>query len=99
MSVPDFILVLTKLVLGAIATFFAILVWSRTREAAWVLFAAGVIAAYAGIVYSALRVFGIVPEDALLVRSIPIAELIAQNLPTLLFIAAFGVFLVKRRIR
>jgi hypothetical protein len=99
MAVPEFILVLTKLVLGAIATFFAILVWSRTREAAWVLLAAGVIAAYAGILYSALRVFGIVPEDALLVGSIPVAEMIAQDLPTLFFIAAFVVFLVRRRIR
>jgi hypothetical protein len=99
MAVPEFILVLTKLVLGAVATFLAILVWSRTREAAWVLVVGGVIAAYAGIVYSALRTFGILTEDALLVSGVPVAELVAQNLPTLLFIAAFAVYLIRRRLR
>lgn len=99
MAVPEFILVLTKLILGAVATFLAILVWSRTREASWVLVVGGVIAAYAGIVYAALRTFGILAEDALLVSGIPVAELIAQNLPTLLFIGGFAVYLVRRRLR
>jgi hypothetical protein len=98
-AVPDFILLLSRLVLGAVATFLAILVWSRTREAAWVLVGAGVIAAYAGNVYSSLKLFGIVVEDALVVSGIPVAELVAQNLPTLLFIAAFAVFVLRRRVR
>jgi hypothetical protein len=99
MAISDFVLVLTKLVLGAVATFLAILVWSRTREAAWILLGSGVIASYAAIVYSALKTFGIVAEEALIVSGIPVAELIAQNLPTLLFMAAFIVFIARRRAR
>jgi hypothetical protein len=97
MAIPEFIVVLSKLVLGAVATFLAILVWSRTREAAWVLVVSAVIASYAGIVYSALKTFGIVTEDALVVSGIPVAELVAQDLPELLFIAAFAAFLIRRR--
>ena len=41
MAIPEFIVVLSKLVLGAVATFLAILVWSKTREAAWVLVLSG----------------------------------------------------------
>lgn len=99
MAVPEFIVVLSKLVLGAVATFLAILVWSRTRDAEWVLVVAGVMASYAGIVYSALKSFGIVAEDAVVVSGIPVAELVAQDLPALLFIAAFAAFLIRRRAR
>jgi len=99
MAYPDFILVLSKLILGATATFLAILVWSRTREAAWVLVVAAVLASYAGIVYSALKLFGIVNEDPIVVSGLPLVELAIQNLPMLLFVGAFVVFLVSRRVR
>jgi len=99
MAYPDFVLVFSKLVLGATATFLAIMVWSRTREAAWVLVVSAVIASYAGIVYSALKLFGIVSEDPLIVADIPIVELVIQSLPMLLFLAAFVVFLLTRRVR
>ena len=99
MAYPEFILVFSKLILGAMATFLAILVWSRTREAAWVLVVAAVLASYAGIVYSALRLFGIVLEDPLVVSGLPVLELVVQNLPMLLFAGAFVVLLVSRRTR
>jgi hypothetical protein len=101
MTDAGFILVLTNLVLGAIATFLAILVWSRTREAAWVLVVAGVLASYAGIVYSALKLFGLVSEGWLVVSKmrINVAEMIAQNLPLAFFIAALSAFLIRRRLR
>ncbi len=97
MSVPDFILMLARLILGAIATFLAILVWARTREAAWVLVVAGVLAMYAGIVYGTLEQFGIVSDETFMVSGIPVGALVVQNLPVLLFGAAFTVFLLRRR--
>lgn len=97
MSIAAFILMLSKLVVGAVATFLAILVWSRTREAAWVLVVAGVLATYAGIIWATLEQFGILSLETFRVSVVPVGALVAQNLPVLLFIAAFTVFLVKRR--
>jgi hypothetical protein len=98
MALSGFVLALTRLVAGAVATFLAILVWSKTREAAWVLVVAGALAMYAGTVYAALELFGIVGDETLVVAGIPVGALIIQNLPTLLFIAAFAVFLLRRRV-
>jgi hypothetical protein len=99
MSVASFVLMLTKLVLGAVATFLAILVWSRTREAAWVLVVAGVLATYVGIVYNTLELFGIISPQAFTVSGLPLGTLVVQNLPVLFFVAAFAVFLLRRRRR
>ena len=96
MTVAGFVLLLSRLVVGAVATFLAILVWSRTREAAWILVVTGVIASYAAIVYGALELFGIVSADALVLWGIPVPSLLTQNVPMLLFVAALAVVLSRR---
>jgi hypothetical protein len=89
------IYILSRLILGALASFFAIMLWSKTRDPAWMLMVAGTIAGYAGIVYSILGVFGITGGMA---GSVPAAALILANLPACCFIAAFLV-MIARKIR
>lgn len=96
---PDMLLHCIKLVLGGIAAFLAILLWSKTREAAWTAVIAGIITAYAGIVYNVLIVFGIAVEKSSVpaIAGINIITLLFTTIPQLFFIAGFIIALVSRR--
>ena len=96
MDLGQVIYILSRLVLGAVASFLAILVWSRTRDAVWMLLVIGVITAYVETVYDILKLFGIVAEDLLVMGSIPLISIILSSLPTVFFIAAFVVMLSRK---
>jgi len=96
--------ILVRLILGALATFFGILLWSRTRDAAWIFVILGILVSYAEIIFSTLRQFGIIQFESLvmpLFRDIPldqIVQVVLGNLPLLLFTAAFIILVLRRRI-
>ena len=54
MSAADTILLVSRLATAAVAAFLAILLWSRTRDLAWMLIVIGVIASYADILFGLL---------------------------------------------
>jgi len=89
------IFILSQLAVGAAASFFAIMLWSRTREAAWMLIIIGAIVAYAEIVYSVLGLFGM-GGDFLLIGEVPLITFILPLLRMSFFIAAFTVMIVKQ---
>jgi hypothetical protein len=95
MDPGEILYISSRLLLGALASFFAIMVWSKTRDAAWMLLVIGTITAYADIVYSILGMFGVTDGSAFLVGSIPLARLILSNLSSGFFIAAFLVMIVR----
>ena len=80
--------ILSRLSLSAVASFFAIMLWARTRDAAWMLMIIGVIMAYAGTVYAILNSFGIAP--------LPLVSQMLPNLSIVFFIAAFVVMVVRK---
>ncbi len=84
---------LVRIVLGAVASFLAIVSWTRTRSLAWMLVIVGILASYVGTLYRALRAFGLFsgPEIAFFGTSLGI--LVSENLPLLCFIAALAAFL------
>ena len=84
---------LVRIALGAVASFLAIVCWTRTRSPAWIFVISGVLASYIGTLYRALRAFGLLtgPEVAFFGTSLGI--LISENLPLVCFIAAFIAFL------
>ena len=90
------ILMLSRFVLGAAATFLAILVWSRTRDTAWMLIVVGTVAHYGEVVFSALEALGIVRLDLLVIGGIAVFPLLLANLPMLFFILAFLVMVSRR---
>ena len=101
-STPDLVLDLTRLGVGAIATFLAILLWSNTRDTAWMFVVMGTILRYAEIMYTTFRLLGIVPsvEGSLVgLPTMTIIQLLLQNLPIALYAVAFLVMLARSRIR
>ena len=60
MTQTQLTLYIIKLVLGGLATFFAILVWGKTRDAAWMSLVAGIVLEYCGTVYNMFLDFGVV---------------------------------------
>jgi hypothetical protein len=96
MNTGHLIYILSRLILGALASLLAIVVWSRTRDAAWMLMVAGILAGYAETLYSVLGVLGITAGTVFSVESVPIAALALVNLPVCFFIAAFSVMIARK---
>jgi hypothetical protein len=97
MDKGEFVLLLSRLSVAAAASFLAIILWSRTRDPAWMLMVVGTIALYADIVYSLLTLFGAVDPAALAVAGVPVAPLVFTNLPPLFYAIAFAVMIVRKR--
>jgi hypothetical protein len=88
--------IVSRLTLGALAAFFAIMLWSKTRDVAWMLMVIGAIAAYVETVYSILEMFGISGGGGVSVGSVPLVSIVLPCLPTVFFIAAFAVMVVRK---
>lgn len=102
MNTPALVSELTRLGVGAIATFLAILLWSITRDTAWMLIVMGTIVRYGEIMYSTFGAFGIAPVIQGSYFGLPlqtILRIILTNLPTALYAVAFIVMLSRSRIR
>lgn len=96
MSAELVILMLSRFILGAVATFLAILLWSKTRDTAWMLIVVGTIAYYGEIVFSALEAFGIIRLDVVRLGEVAVFPIVLANLPIFFFILAFLVMVVRR---
>ena len=83
MDIVAFSQTMTHLVLGAFATFCAILLWSRTRDMAWTFVIIGAIISYTDIALATLRSFGILGEDLIRWQGIPVLSIALANLPLL----------------
>jgi hypothetical protein len=93
MDTGDLFLTVSRLGTGAAAAFFAILLWSKTRDAAWMLILMGTIVDYAEIVYAVLNRIGV--AGRFVVGGTPLAIIILPNVRTGLFIAAFAIMVVR----
>ena len=94
MEQGQILLVMSQLIFGAIAAFLAIMLWSRTRNSAWMLIIIGAIVAYIEIVYSILNMFGMT-ADFFLIGSVPVISFILPLLRMFFFIAAFLVMIIR----
>lgn len=96
MSNPNLILEIIRLSLGAVTAFFAILVWNKTREGAWVCLICACVTRYAGIVYELLQELGIVVYEGVAVFEIPLPTLLFTVNPSIFIILAFILFLRRK---
>jgi len=96
MATEAMILILSRLIFGAIATFLAIVLWSRTRDAAWMLIVIGTIVGYGEVLFTTLESFGMVSLTALNIQGVSVFELVLANLPTVFFILAFAVMIARK---
>jgi hypothetical protein len=90
------IYIVSRLVLGALASFFAIMVWSKIRDVAWMLMVIGTIAVYVETVYSILNLMGITGDTILVIGSVPLISIILPCLPTIFFMLAFVVMALRK---
>jgi hypothetical protein len=98
-STAEFIVILSRLGVGAIGTFFAILLWSQTRDSAWVLVIIGTLVSYAAVVYTTLETFGVVSVQIGLLPGFPLLEVLLANLPRVFYICAFISMIARKRVR
>ncbi|MFP4373669.1 MAG: hypothetical protein ACLFPO_05015 [Spirochaetaceae bacterium] len=96
MATEAMILILSRLLFGAIATFLAIVLWSRTRDAAWMLIVIGTIVGYGEVLFTTLDRFGMVSVAAFTIQGVSVFRLLLSNLPTMFFILAFAVMIARR---
>jgi hypothetical protein len=95
MDLGQIVYILGRLVLGAAASFLAIMLWPRIRDAAWILVIIGIIVAYAETVYSILTIMGIGSEHIML-GSMSLLSVVLPCLSTGFFIAAFAVMVARK---
>jgi len=88
--------IICRLILGAISSFLAILLWSRTRDTAWILVIISAIISYVEIIYSLLNLFGIISESIFSENAISIISISLSCLPTAFLIAAFSVMALRK---
>jgi hypothetical protein len=95
MDTGQIIYTLSRLILGALASFFAIMLWSKTRDVAWMLMVIGTIAAYVETVYTILNLFGI-GSGILVIGSVSFMSILLPCLPTLFFLTALAVMVFRK---
>jgi hypothetical protein len=99
MDIGELIYLSSRLCLGALASFFAIMLWSKTRDAAWMLMVMGTLAAYIENVYVILDLFGINGERIPVIGSVSLPLILLPSLRNVFFIAAFLVMVIRKRRR
>ncbi len=98
MEFADFVLIISKVAVGGIATFFAVLLWSKTRDIAWIFVIIGTIVQYINIIYTTLEMFGITGNIVVTIYGVPALKLLLSILPMVFFIFAFITVIVRKRI-
>ena len=95
MDTGQVVFVYSRLILGALAAFFAIMLWSKTRDTAWMLMAIGAIVMYVEIVYTILELLGIAAGNILCIGSVPLPAILLPALRMVFCIAGFLVMVVR----
>ena len=94
MDFGQVVFIYSRLILGTLAAFLAIMLWSKTKDIAWMLMVIGIIAAYIETVRSILNLLGM--EYALKIGSVSLASILLPALSMTCFIAAFMVMVIRR---
>lgn len=87
--------IISQLALGSVLTFLAIMLWSRTRNAAWMFIVIGVIVSYIEIVHSILSLFGMGGNNFLLIGSVPLISFVLPLTRMVFFIAGILVMIFR----
>lgn len=98
MENAELITLIVRLGFGALATFFAIVLWSNTRDTAWLFIIMGTIVRYGEIMYNTFQLFGILSGETM-VFGIPIVKILLTNLPALFFAIGFIIMIARSRVK
>jgi hypothetical protein len=89
--------VIVRMVCSFIAAFPAIAIWSRTRDAAWMLVVLGAIFVFIDALYSTLVLIGLSTYELPFLQNLPLLQSILSGLPYLFLALGFLVFLIRNR--
>ena len=97
MTETEIIFFAIKLILGGLIAFLAIMLWSRTRELAWMLLVLAAVTGYSALVYDLLLRLGFVTSREIMLfgNELPLIKLILSIVPSLFVILAFLRMLFK----
>ena len=98
MATESLVFIISRLAVGAGAAFLAIILWSRTRDPAWMFIVVGTIFRYGQIMYETFSLFGVVRADIVLIPGYLGIDTVLENLPYLFFIIAF-IVMIRRTFR
>ena len=96
MDSGELLYVTGRLVFGGIAAILAIVLWSRTRDGAWMFVVFAVISTYIEIVYSILELLGVTQGLFITIGTTNVLKIAFSCLPPLFFICAFVMMLAKK---
>jgi hypothetical protein len=89
--------VIVRMVCSFLAAFPAIAIWSRTRDAAWMLVVLGAIFFFIDALYSTLVLIGLSTYELPFLQNLPLLQSILSGLPYLFLALGFLVFLIRNR--
>lgn len=89
--------VLVRMVCSFLAAFMAIALWSKTRDAAWMLVVLGAVFFFIDSLYATLVLIGLTSYEFLVWQGFPLLKSVLTGLPPLLMAAGFLVFLIHNR--
>jgi len=90
------VIILSRLLFGAVAAFLAIVLWSKTRDSAWMFVVIATIVSYGEVVYATLETLGLVQAELLVFGGVSIFRVVLANLPTAFYAIAFGIMVFRR---
>lgn len=88
----------TDLLLSGGLAFVAIMLWSLTREPAWMLLIIGVILRFGEVVFQTLDHFGIITIAGMHIAGLPLFWLLLRGVPSIFMITGFIVMIRGLRI-
>lgn len=93
----ELILFIIKLVLGGVAAFLAILLWSKMRDTAWMCLVVGVVFSYAGVVFEMMSTLGLTATGEGIFFGVSLAKLFFAVLPSVFYIIAFVLMIIRSK--
>ncbi|MGL1890532.1 MAG: hypothetical protein OCD02_02845 [Spirochaetaceae bacterium] len=97
MSNQVVVIIAIKLVIGFLATIISLLLWSKTRDVAWLTMVLGVIFLYLETLLEILESFGLVLYKSLQYGDIEILPFVFGTLPFIFFGTGMLLFLLRIR--
>jgi hypothetical protein len=91
-----FLSISVRLLFTSISAILAIVLWSRTREGAWLFIILGIVSLYLETVFSIFQQLGLL-QGTILTDTAPLISIIFGMLPSTFFITAFITMLAKTR--
>ena len=89
--------VIVRMVCSFLAAFPAIAIWSRTRDAAWMLVVLGSIFFFIDALYATLVLIGLAAYRLPFLQEYPLLKSLLSGIPYILLASGFLVFLIRNR--